>query len=94
MTHPFLKLMLIMLACLACNEELVKLLLLLYKRLINAAVTGDAFCHFPPVRHTVYLLNKFLLVNLRIFHTNSYKITIQMVRQFIAMIVNRPKLSR
>ena len=42
----------------------------------------------------LYHFRRFLLVSLLIFHTNSCKITIQMVRESTITIVNRPRLSR
>ena len=50
-THPFLVLHLV------SNEGWVKRLLQLYKRLVQPyrsllSITGDAFRHFLPVRHT------------------------------------------
>ena len=55
------------------------------------------FLNFYELSHlgcNLYHFRKFLLVNLHIFHTNSCKITIQMVRQSTITIVNRPRLSQ
>ena len=64
--------------------------------LLNISIhnTNGFIMNYHSFRLHFILFQEILLVNLHIFHTNSYEITIQMVRQSTITIVYIPRLSR
>ena len=78
------------------NRKIITIVEIVIFMITNAIMIMDLLNQLSiTILGCFYIISgRFCWSNLHILHTNSYKITIQMIRQPTITIVNRPRLSQ